>query len=178
MSKASPARRQKKATEAVVRREVEKAKRNHTILVSRAELDDLLKKVNEGFKMLSQNQENLGKNINQNLSAIMGAFQFTDAHLHVSRRILNDTAMGRLRMLVAESNGEETLEGIDYDWYHGQYQLTRGVVLFFQWMRKVLGMTDKPAVKAGEAEEPVEQMHDVEDFVFGGDYASQNAAPG
>lgn len=176
MSKASPARRQKKATESVVKKELERAKRNNTVLVSRAELDDLLKKVNEGFRMLSQNQENLGKNINANLNAIMGAFQFTDAHLHISRRVLNDTALGRLRMIVVGSKGEETFEGIDYEWYFGQYQLTRGVVLFFQWMRKVLGMTDKEQVDGRV--ELAEAMHDTEDMVFGGDYAGQNATPG
>lgn len=130
-------------------------------------MDELLKKVNEAISLLSKNQEALGHNINQNLDAVRGAFQFTDAHLQVTRRIMNDMALGRLQMLVDE---EGAPEAIDYDFYHQQYHYTRYVILFFQWLRKFLGW-DKDEEKP---EEPAEEPTD--DFTFGGDYAGPNIA--
>ena len=140
-------------------------------LATRTELDSVVKSCNEGLKLLSKNQETLGKNFNQNLDAIRGAFHFVDAHQHVQRRIMNDMAMGRLQMIIDDDGAPEL---IDYEWYHRQYQGTRYVILFMEWLRKFLSHDEAEE----EVEAPVETEkvnRPLDDFEFGGDYASQNS---
>lgn len=140
-------------------------------LATKLELDSLVKSFNEGLQQLSKNQETLGKNFNQNLNAILGAFQFVDAHQHVSRRILNDMALGRLRMIV---NADGTPDSIDYEWYHGEYHKVRFVIRFFEKLRELLGWDD--IQKEEDTEQPTEAP--VDEFTFGGDYASQDDPTG
>lgn len=165
---ASPARKRKRAVEAGVRRGV---KRKPSVdLVTKPELESLVEKFNEGLKLLSDNQEKLGKNVNQNLGAVQGAFHFVDAHQHVSRRIMNDMAMGRLQMVVdAEGNPEL----IDYEWYYRRYQWHRYVVLFIRWLKKYIGYGDDDEEENEEEAAPDEELAD--DFTFGGDYANQDS---
>lgn len=167
----SAGRKQRRATDAAVKRGV---KRKPSVeLATKLELDNLVKKVNEALKLLSDNQEVLGRNVNQNLSVIQGAFHFVDAHQHVSRRILNDVALGRLQMLVDDTG---VPQAIDYEWYHGEYHKMRGVVLFIGWIRKMVGLDQQ---QEGEAETPTtEPKQPPDDFTFGGDYASPNAPLG
>ncbi len=120
------------------------------------------------MKLLSDNQEQLGRNVNQNLSTIQGAFHFVDAHQGVSRRIMNDMAMGRLQMIL-DADGAPEL--VDYEWYYQQYQWHRYAILFVEWLLKFTGHA-KERDDEKEAPEPETPEAKGDDFTFGGDYAS------
>jgi hypothetical protein len=139
-------------------------------LVTKLEIESLVEKFNAGLKLLSINQEKLGRNFNQNLSAIQGAFHFVDAHQYVSRRIMNDMALGRLQMIL---DAAEKPELIDYEWYYQQYQWTRYAILFVEWLKKFTGHADADEEDEKEDEKPAPDIKG-DDFTFGGDYASQN----
>lgn len=166
---ASPARKQKRAVAAAVNRG--KKRKPAVELATKLELENLVEKINAGLKLLGDNQEKLGRNFNQNLSAIQGAFHFVDAHQYVSRRIMNDMALGRLQMIL-DSDGAPEL--VDYEWYYQQYQWARYAILFVEWLKKFTGHADEDDDdKKEEAEEPLMEL-EADDFTFGGNYASKN----
>jgi hypothetical protein len=105
---------------------------------------------------MSGNQEKLGKNINQNLQAIRTAFEFSDAHFHVYRQVMDDYVMGNIRIKKLEDG---TVVGVDWDWYYGSYSAKM-----------------KAKAKALAEQEKVEPTEEppADDFTFGGDYADQN----
>lgn len=130
------------------------------MLASQFELKALQDATNKALQQISENQQKLGNNINQNLRAIRAAFEFSDAHFHVYRSVLDDYVMGNIQIKRAEDG---TATGVDWDCYYARYNEKL----------KAEAAKAKEAKEAGAAEEPP-----ADDFEFGGDYASQNHSEG
>lgn len=126
--------------------------------------------VNEVVQQLNDNQQQLGKLLNQTNRGVIQAFTIQDGHIHVQRRIFNDMAKDLLRdgcegtMKVLEDGS------IDWTWYFNEYEMMKVAVAFAMWIRKITG--DTPAVKDQQ------QQDDEADFVFGGDYEGAHDSAG
>lgn len=152
---ASKTRREKRATKTAENRLSKKANGAGlgSLLKDYAKVED----VNRAFQQLSRNQESFGKLFNTNIGAIKHSFELTDAWQHVIRRVINDLVKGTL---------ERSEEGVDWEWYFGQYN---GV---FGFASATVALKKEPEVLPSTAEPPAD------DFVFGGTNANQNSPPG
>lgn len=99
---------------------------------------------------------------NKSQQSIITAFNLTDGHLHVVRRILNDMARHDLRL-------ESTHSTIDYEWYCEQYNLFLMARVLVEW---IIAMT---GVGKAKIESTKLDLSTQDDFVFGGDYAKQTS---
>lgn len=125
--------------------------------------------MNAVVQQLNDNQQVLGKLINQTNQGVINAFTIQDGNLHVQRRILNDMAKDLLK-----EGCEGTLKvledgNIDWKWYFHEYEMMKLAVAFVMWVKKLIG---EPAV------EEADEQEEGEDFVFGGDYAYSNNSEG
>ena len=128
------------------------------MLASKFELDALQEATNKALEQISGNQETLGKNLNQNLKAIRSAFEFSDAHFHVYRQVMDDYVMGNIQVKKEEDG---TVTGVDWDWYYGQYSAK-------------MKAKAEATMAASKDAEPTNEEPPADDFTFGGDYENQN----
>lgn len=163
----SESRRKRRAVKSGANRDVKKAKQQGKVLATKFELDALQDAMNKALQQLSGNQEQFGKNLNQNLGAIRAAFEFSDAHFHVYRAVMDDYVMGNIRIKKLEDG---TVTGVDWDWYYGQYSE----------MLKAKAAEAEAKKEEEDSEKEAEESPEppAEDFVFGGDYADTNDQEG
>lgn len=118
--------------------------------------------VNAAVQQLNNNQQTLGKLINQTNRGVVNAFTIQDGHLHVHRRVFNDVAKemlldgGKGSLLVLQDGT------IDWQRYYHEYEMLKVAIAFAMWLREIVG------------DKPVKEIKEGEDFVFGGDYANSN----
>lgn len=151
-----------------------------------------VKDANAAFQQVHANLEGIARMMAQNNHAVMTGFGFTEAHLFVQKRVLNDQAKGCVRMTPRppEVEAEEASlslqdelafmrrgqlraadDEIDWEWYHWQYHVAQAFFVLID------GLTKWAAKEAPPAPEPtIEETTD--DTVFGGDYATALGAPG
>lgn len=195
-------RKQRRARESVSR----KASPGRTAdLVTQKQLGDALSKlaqnVNTAIQQLSTNQERLGNMLNNNQAALVRAFSMTDGHLYVLRAILTDVQRGTARLKPMHPDDAAWLETkpsdeeisrhvwlahtkdcvVDYEWYYEQYNAKMKAAA--EAAAAAEEAAAEEAAKDASAKEPgpaAAEGPDVpaDDFVFGGDYAGQNASPG
>lgn len=140
------------------------------------------KEINEFAQQVNDALHGIAKLVNQNQSAITRAFTMTDAHLQVSRRIINDQLLGCVKIThpggayydeegypldsercVAPRTSQSL---VDYDWYYQEYNKAQHVILFMQLIKKFV---------PGEETAPEPQHTD--ELVFGGDHGQDQASP-
>lgn len=97
--------------------------------------------------------------LNQNSRGLQQAFHFTDAHIWVLQRILNDITKDQVVFSSTEENSD-----IQLGWYHRQLDQMNQFMLFSKWL-EWLGRSEKQQEKKSE------------DVVFGGQDAAQAANP-
>lgn len=138
--------------------------------------------------------------LNNNQAALVRAFSMTDGHLYVLRAILTDLHRGTARpkplhqddvAWLETSPSEEEINKrswgkvadqiVDYEWYYEQYNARMKAAA--EAAAAAEEAAAEEAAKDASAKEPgpaAAEGPDVpaDDFVFGGDYAGQNASPG
>lgn len=122
--------------------------------------------VNAVVQQLNDNQQTLGKLVNQTNNGVLKAFTIQDGHLHVQRRIFNDMAKDLLK-----DGCEGTLKVLDdgsinWEWYFREYELMKVAVAFAMWIKKITA--GDPVQEEDTLDEEVGDA----DMVFGGDYGS------
>ncbi len=142
MSTSQPVnRKQRKAVEAINRKQVAKAA---AVAKAVAQSDPYTKLQNE-LMALARQLDEMREPINTNFREITNAFQLSDGHLFVHRRILND---------IAKNEVVKKDEDIDYAWYLLQWQSWCSFISFFRWVQ--FQKNNAPQLQEEE-----------DDFVFG-----------
>ncbi len=143
---------------------------------------------NKAFQQLNQNQQALAGVVAQNQDVLRKAFTFTDAHLFVQRRIMQDMFRNRARPTPLHEEDVEWLatnpgweaeakhlwmmtetSEIDFGWYYDQYNGATGFFGFIEAWAKARNAEQ-------EEEKKDDETPDEKGTVFGGDYEDSNTS--
>jgi hypothetical protein len=150
---ANKSRTERKATEALMRKQHRKAASGSGDPNAFA----LREEVNRAVQQLARAQDQLVATVNQNLHGIGVAFSMSDAHFMVQRRILNDMHKDDVQL---GDQGE-----IDWNWYHLQYNGMIGFCSFFADLKRLLELESAQAKSSTTAQ--MEEPSSSDDYEFG-----------